>query len=224
MAIVLRSLYGTWLVVTAIAGSMLSMSSVSDGATTANNPRSAAVHGTAGCSSSAAVDDLQVSDNGRDARTHRRTEPVAGHFCFGTHADGSADWSQQPYALPLKVDRLLHKNTDELPGAPARVVPPTRMRVTRLQNGSILCCRERPHGHIAAMFLDATDDTASDGDDTADDDDSQDNQNGDDDTDLQIIAWIPLTILYLGVPPRKATAAWTVPSFPPFSTLQRLRC
>jgi len=98
------------------------------------------------------------------------------------------------------------------------------MRVTRLQNGSILCCRERPHAHVVTICLDANDDTASDSDDTADDDDSQDDQNGDDDSDCHIVAWIPANVFYLGAPARKSTMSWIVPSFSPFLKVQRLRC
>ena len=98
------------------------------------------------------------------------------------------------------------------------------MRVTRLQNGSILCFRDRPHAHIVAVSLNGSDDTASDGDENSDDDDSQDDQNGDDDSESQIFAWIPAAVLYLVAPERRATTSWSVPSFPPFLTLKRLRC
>ena len=77
---------------------------------------------------------------------------------------------------------------------------------------------------MGAVFWDANDDTASDGDDSSDDDDSQDDQNGDDDSDSEITVWIPATVLYLDVAARKATMSWIIPSFAPFLTLQRLRC
>jgi hypothetical protein len=98
------------------------------------------------------------------------------------------------------------------------------MRVTRLQNGSILCWRDRPKAHFVAVPSDANDDTASDGDDASDDDDSQDDQNGDDDTDSGTVIWLPAMVLYLVAPECAALTSWIRPSFPPFLASQRLRC
>jgi hypothetical protein len=222
MAIVIRSLYGWWFPIAAIAGSMLAMAGPSVGGTMAN-PQSAAVHPTSGGGSTAAADSLPVSKSGRDAAAAQRSGPDAEHFCFGPYASGcTCPWF--PLTATLDAGRLLRKCIQAQPGTAARVVPPARMRVTRLQNGSILCFRDRPHTRILAVSLNGSDDTASDGDENSDDDDSQDDQNGDDDSDSHIIAWIPATVLYLGAPARKSTISWIIPSFPPFLTLERLRC
>lgn len=224
MAIVLRSLYAWWFAVLAIATSPLAMAGASVGATIAN-PQSAAVHGTTGGGSNAAADGLPVSESGRDATADRRLGPVAGDFCFGPYTVACAvRWRPLAAAPSLDAGRVLRKSADALSGTPVRVAPHARLRVTRLQNGSILCCRERPNAHIAAMILDPNDDTASDGDESSDDDDSQDDQNGDDDTESHVIAWMPAAVLYLGAPARKATISWIFPSFSPFLTLERLRC
>jgi hypothetical protein len=222
MAIVIRSLYGSWFCLAAIAGSMLAVAGASDGGTIAN-PQSAAVHRTSGGGSTAASDSLPVSKSGRDAAVAERSAPDAEHFCFGPYASGcTCPWF--PLTAPFDAGRLLRKCIQAQPGTAARVVPPARMRVTRLQNGSILCFRDRPHGHIVAVSLNGSDDTASDGDENPDDDDSQDDQSGDDDTESQILAWIPAAVLYLVAPESRATTSWSVPSFPPFLTLKRFRC
>jgi hypothetical protein len=222
MAIVLRSLYGSWVPSAAIAA-LLAIAGASVDQSIAH-PRSAAVNGAKGGGSTAATNDLPVSDRGRRATAEHRSGPVGGQFCVGPHTDVCAcRW--RPVVVPsLDPSRLLQKIAHAQAEKAARVAHHTRMRVTRLQNGSILCCRDRPNAHIAAMLLDANDDTASDGDDTADDDDSQDDQNGDDDTESHIIVWGPATGFYLIAPERKATTSWIVPSFPPFLSLERLRC
>jgi hypothetical protein len=187
------------------------------------NHRFAAAHGAAS-NASTTTNDLPASDSGRDKTSEHRSGPIAGHFCLGPHTAACSCRWRPMVVRPLDVSRLLQKIAHAQAEKAARVVPHARMRVTRLQNGSILCYRDRPHAHIAAMLLDANDDTASDGDDTADDDDSQDDQNGDNDTESQIITWGPTTGLYFIAPDGKATTSWIVPSFPPFLSLQRLRC
>jgi hypothetical protein len=223
MAIVIRSLYGWWFLLAAIAGSMLAMASASVGGTIAH-PQSAAVHGTTGSGSTfAAADNLAVAGSKRDATAVQRSGPDPGYTCFGPHASAcKCHWTPLA-ASSLDVNRLLGKNAQAQPGTAARV-PYARMRVTRLQNGSILCFRDRPHAHIVAVSLNGSDDTASDGDENPDDDDSQDDQSGDDDTESQILAWIPAAVLYLVAPESRATTSWSVPSFPPCLTLKRLRC
>jgi hypothetical protein len=222
MAIVFRSLYGWWFLLAAIAGSMLAMAGASVGGTIAN-PQSAAVHGTTGSGSTAAADNLAVAGSKRDATAVQRSGPDPGRTCFGPHASACKCHWMPLAASSLDANRLLQKNAQAQPGTAARV-PYARMRVTRLQNGSILCFRDRPHGHIVAVSLNGSDDTASDGDENPDDDDSQDDQSGDDDTESQILAWIPAEVLYLVAPESRATTPWSVPSFPPFLTLKRLRC
>jgi hypothetical protein len=110
--------------------------------------------------------------------------------------------------------------------AAVRLVSRPHVRVTRLQNGSILCWRAVPPVHIVAVPWDANDDTASDGDDTADDDDSRDELSGDEDRDPLIIACLDAMVSYVIVPEcTRRGMSWIVPtSCPPFLTLRRLRC
>jgi hypothetical protein len=110
--------------------------------------------------------------------------------------------------------------------AAVRLVSRHRVRVTRMENGSVLLWRELPAAHVIAVPLDANDDTASDGDDTSDDDDSRDDLNGDEDRDPLIIAWLDAMGPHVIVPDcTRRGMSWNVPtSFPPFLTLERLRC
>ncbi len=105
-----------------------------------------------------------------------------------------------------------------------RVVSHPRVRITRLHNGSVLCWRELGSAHVVVVPSDINDDTASDGDDRSDDDDSWDDLNGDDDTESPAIAWVQVMVLYLVAPECVPVSPWFVPSFPPFVTLERLRC
>ncbi len=111
-------------------------------------------------------------------------------------------------------------------GAAVRHVSRPRLRVTRLENGSVLCFRELPPAHIVAEPSDTNDDTASDGDDTSDDDDDLlDEVNGDDDTDSPIIAWLQAMVVPYGAHHCPREMLWIIPaSFPPFLTFQPLRC
>ena len=223
MAIVRRSLCRWRVACAAIAGLMLAMAGASVGGAIAD-PRPADLHGAARVGSIPAVDDMPASNNRRDATAEHRSGPVAGHFCFEPDTVACTGRSRPLAAPSLEAGHPLQQRTLTQAATPARVVHLPRLRVTRLQNGSILCCRDRPRVHIVAMSLNGNDDTASDGDESSDDDDSQDDQNGDDDSDPQIFAWIPATFLYGVAPARKATTSWIVPSFHPFLMVQRLRC
>jgi hypothetical protein len=77
---------------------------------------------------------------------------------------------------------------------------------------------------MGALFWDANDDTASDGDEDPDDDDSRDDLNGNDDTESQIVDWVPTAAYYLPAPHQGSTPSWISPSFPLFLLLQQLRC
>jgi hypothetical protein len=106
-----------------------------------------------------------------------------------------------------------------------RPLPHCRVRVTRLHNGSILCCRDIPSAQDLALPPDANDDTASKSDDSSDDDDSQDDQNGDDDTDPPIVACLDAVAFFLNAPERLLATAWRIPpSFSRVPTFQPLRC
>jgi hypothetical protein len=223
MAIVRRSLCRLWVAVVAIAGSILAMAGASVGETVAN-PRSASLDGATRSSSIAVTGDVPASNHRRDATADHHSGPVARHFCLEPDTAACTPRSRPLAAPSLEAGYQLQKRTLEHAATPPRVVPHPRLRVTRLQNGSILCCRDRPRAHIVAMSLNGNDDTASDGDESSDDDDSQDDQNGDDDSEPEVFAWIPATFLYVFAPYRKATTSWIVPSFPPFLKVQRLRC
>jgi hypothetical protein len=68
---------------------------------------------------------------------------------------------------------------------------------------------------------DPNDDETSD--DPNDDDDAWDDLTCYDDTDVPIVAWLPVTPACADVPER-ASAPWTAPPYPPFLTQRRLRC
>ena len=210
--------------VSAIAGSIVAMAGESAGGTIPI-PRSAALQGATRKGSIATTDDMPAPNNRRDATAEHRSAPVAGHFCFESNT-ALCTGSARPLAAPsVEAGYALQQQPSHTPAAtPARAAHLPRLRVTRLQNGSILCCRDRPRAHIVAMSLNGNDDTASDGDESSDDDDSQDDQNGVDDSELDGFAWIAATFVYLVAPDRKATMSWLVPSFPPFLKVQRLRC
>jgi hypothetical protein len=223
MDTVRHSLCRLWVAVAAIAGSMMAMAGASAGGPIPN-PRSAALQGATCKGSIAAADDMPAPNNRRDATAEHRSAPVAGHFCFEPNTALCTGRSRALAAPSLEAGYALEQPRHTQAETPARAVHLPRLRVTRLQNGSILCCRDRPRAHIVAMSLNGNDDTASDGDESSDDDDSQDDQNGDDDSEPQIFAWIPATFLYVVAPARKATTSWIVPSFHPFLMVQRLRC
>jgi hypothetical protein len=108
------------------------------------------------------------------------------------------------------------------PPLAVRVLSHFHVRVTRLQNGSILCCRDLPSAHSVVVPWD--DDTASDGDDTSDCDDSLDDHSGNDDTDSPDIAW-PYTTFPAEIAPDCAVVTlWVFPFFDHFLTFQPLRC
>ncbi len=223
MAHVLRSPYGWRILCAAIAASMPAMAGASADRAL-SSPQSAAVHGTTVCGSNAAAESVPAAASERNVRAAQRSALNAQHFCFGPHTS-ACTCHGKPMATPtLDASRLLLKGSQAQAGTAGRVALHARMRVTRLQNGSILCCRERPHAHIVPASLNGSDDTASDGDEDSDDDDSQDDQNGNDDSDSNFVSWNPATVLYLGAPARKSTLSWIIPSFPLFLVLQQLRC
>ena len=219
MVIVRHSLSRLWVAVAAIAGSVLAMAGAS-----IPDSRSAALQGATRVGSIAAAADMSASSNRRDEAPDHRSVPVAGHFCFEPNTAHCTGRSRAQAAPSLEAGYVLQQPSHTHAATPSRVVHLPRLRVTRLQNGSILCCRDRPRAHIVAMSLNGNDDTASDGDESSDDDDSQDDQNGVDDSELDGFAWIAATFVYLVAPDRKATMSWLVPSFPPFLKVRRLRC
>lgn len=104
------------------------------------------------------------------------------------------------------------------------VVAHSRVRVTRLKNGSILCCRDVPQAHLVCLRSNDNDDTASDGDERSDDDDSQDDQSADQDRDSEIVAWLDVVIPYPILAECAPVTSWIIPSFSPFVTFNPLRC
>jgi len=210
-----------WVSLVTIAGSMLAIADASvreragecDCATASDIIQGGSV---------APLESLPVRDRGRITTTFQLTEPAAAHVCSESWI--AARIRRSPSLLTLRP-RASHTAPRSFRACTAvRVVSRPRVRITRLQNGSILCCRQLPPSHIVAVPADANDDTASDDDDTSDDDDSWDNLNGDDDTDSPVIAWLHAMVPYIA-PYCPREMSWIIPSsFPLFLPFQPLRC
>jgi hypothetical protein len=223
MIIVCRSQHRWWWVpLVTLAGWMLATSCASASEMGGKGSRAIA-SGLARGGSVARLEDVTVRDNGRIATTVPLIEPLASHACDGSRT--AAGIRRSP-SRPILTPRVSHPvpNSPNA-GAAVRVVSHSRVRVTRLHNGSILCCRELPSAHIMAVPWDANDDTASDGDESSDDDDSQDDQNGDDDSDSPIIAWHHAIVGPFVAPARpRELSSLILSSLPHLLTFQPLRC
>jgi hypothetical protein len=223
MAIVRRSPHRWWVALLSIAGSMLATVGAS-AHEMAGNDRFAAAPEMARGGAIASEKEAPVVNRHRGATTLQLPAPTAaGSYSGSRIADCICRLRPLTGPEPKAGHSVAKSHTAGAPVA-VRVLSQTHVRVTRLQNGSILCCRELPPAHIIAVPWDANDDTASDGDDSSDDDDSQDDQSGDDDTDSPVIAWFqPIVPHAIGLECAPVTS-WLFPSFCPFLTFHPLRC
>ena len=109
MAIVIRSLYGWWFLLAAIAGSMLAMAGTSVGGTIAN-PQSAAVHGTTGSGSMPPRTTCRFPAANGTPRLFSDPDRIAGHTCFGPYTSAcKCRWTPLA-AAAVDANRLLGKN------------------------------------------------------------------------------------------------------------------
>ncbi len=224
MAIVRRSPHRWWVTLVIIVVSMLATADASAHAKGDKGGRAVAC-GVARGGPIAPLEDVPVLDDGRGATADQLTEPAPAYVRAGAWITDRSCRSRTLHAPALTAYHRVANSPHIRAAAAVRVVSHTHSRVTRLQNGSILCSRDLPAAHTVAVHWYASDDAASDGDDTSDDDDSQDDQNGDDDTDSPVIAWLQVTTIPCEIALECAPAtSWIVPSFPPFLTFQPLRC
>jgi hypothetical protein len=165
-----------------------------------------------------------VADTARITAGSLLTVPAVAHACVGPHSVACDYYALTVAARAVAVaEHDFWKSPHSATAVPIRIFSHVRMRVTRLQNGSILCCRDRPQAHLVAALLDPNDDTASEGDDMPDDDDSRNDLTGDDNSNAPNTAWLRAMALYLIAPRWAPAATWICPSLPPYAT-QRLRC
>ena len=209
-----------WFSLTTIAGLMLAIGGASACAQVEKGARAAA-GGATGCGCVDPMEDSPVVDKGRSKTPFQLNEPAGACACCGPRSSAGVFGSPMPTDLKPRVSHPVAKN---LPAkAPVRLVCHTRVRVTRLRNGSVLCWRELP-ANIVAIVPDNNDDTASNGDDTADDDDSLDELNGDDDTVSPIVAWLQAMVPEIA-PYCPREMSWFIPpSSPRLFTFRPLRC
>jgi hypothetical protein len=226
MAIVGRSGHRCWWVsLLPIAGLMLATANASPCEVGGKGSRAVA-HANALGGPTALVKGLPVFAKEQGAPTGQHTEARPAQVSSGSRIAGRICRSRtQPTPTPSVKDAVA-KSHNVGTAAAARLLPHTHMRVTRLQNGTILCCRQVPSLRIVVVPWDANDDTASDGDDSSDDDDSRDDLSGDDDRDTPIIAWLDAMVPYVIVPEctRRGLLSIVSTSLPAFPTLERLRC
>jgi hypothetical protein len=162
-----------------------------------------------------------ASDLGWGAPIFGQVDSAEAPRCFELGNDASTFHLSRPRVFePLASHcraKSLHAGTAEAH---------TRVRVTRLYNGSILCCRAVPPAHVVALPPDTNDDTASDGDERSDDDDSQDDQSADQDQDdgSETVAWLQAAFPYAVTFEYTTGASWIIPAVSPLMTFKPLRC
>jgi hypothetical protein len=224
MAIVRRSPHRWWVTLFSIAGSMLATVGASAHEMGGNGGFAVALGAARGGAAAPAKDAANVAGR-RGATALQLTGHALAHSCSGRSVTDCICRLRMLTAREPKASQHVARTHQWGASASLRVLSQTHVRVTRLQNGSILCCRNLPPVHIMAVPRDVNDDTASDGgDDTSDDDDSQNDQNGDDDTDSLAIAWFqPIVPHAIGLECAPVTS-WLFPSFCPFLSFHPLRC
>lgn len=219
MALVSRSAHRWWVSLATIAGALLAIAneSVHANGTNGGLPVGCGIASGSVLSSN----ELAGLNKRRDAAIIRLIDSVRSGICSVPRIAACICTSQ---ALSAFVPVDVQTDTTSLSSGPAKalgVVARSRVRVTRLQNGSILCCRAVPPARVVPVHPDANDDTASDGDNSSDDDDSQDDQNGDD--DFQVAWFIPVG-LSAAVAEYAPVTSWVTPSFAPLAIFTPLRC
>jgi hypothetical protein len=211
-----------WLALFTIIGPMLAIAAASV-RELGGEGCSGVARGIARDSFAAPSGDVPAVDKQRIATTVPYAKPADAHARLRIGTTARSRTSSGPTGpAPQAIDPIAKRPDAGAPRA-VRVVSHRRMRITRLHNGSILCMREVSSLHFVPPPLDPNDDTAA-GDDSADDDDSRDDVNGDDDTESPAVACVQLMILYVVPPACGPVGSWKSPSFPPFPTLERLRC
>jgi len=206
-----------------IAGSMLATASVSDLATSGSGGLHVAC-GIPGGDAGAPREGVRVVDEEIGAKPLQIIELAAPHRYASLWFAGRFGQSLTLSPHNLSAGHATTKISHGEATTATQALSHGHVRVTRLRNGSVLCSRELPPAHIVALPCGVNDDTASGGDDSEDDDDSQDDQNGANDTQLPLLACFSSAFPYFIAPEGALTLSWDVPSFPPFRTLQRLRC
>jgi hypothetical protein len=223
MANVRRSPHRWWVPLVTIAGSMLAGADASP-RELGGKVGSSVACGTAACGVIVPSDVVPGFDKGRAAAIVLRTQPVQAHVCLGAWSDGEFCHLRTHPAPSPSGSHPVAKRPHVGPRSAVRVLSHSHVRVTRLQNGSILCWRDLPPVHIVVVAWDANDHSASDGDDTSDDDDSQNDQSGDDDTDSPAIAWRQATFPDEIAPECAAVTSWVFRFSAHSLTFEPLRC
>ena len=145
MAIVCRSLHRRWVPIATIAGAMLVCGGERLGELSA-----AGLCGTSwGGSAAPAV--VSVLDVGKLNTADQQPERSAAHDCFGTYTVSGLWRSRASTADAGRARHTFRQSPHAGPATAVRIISHARVRVTRLLNGSILCCRERPLAHIVAL-------------------------------------------------------------------------
>jgi hypothetical protein len=206
-----------------IAGSMVATASASACETGGKGGLDVAC-GRPGGDAGAPREGVPVVDRGEGAKPAQIIEHAAPHRYARIWLAGGYVQSRTMHLPKLSAGHATAKTPHADAATASRALSHAHVRVTRLRNGSILCCRELPPAHLVASPCGANDDTASGGDDSEDDDDSQDDQNGADDTDSPFAPCFYPTLPCTIAPEARVATSWIIPFFAPFLTLQRLLC